>query len=186
MIDRREEWEAIYREPAETLPWHLEELDHDLEAEIKELPGKTFLDLGTGTGTQARKLAELGFIVTATDISKAAISQAKDSKVRFIHDDIIETNIDERFDYVFDRGLFHTLYAWDRSIYVANVHRIVKDKFFLKVFSKRETADFESKFSPADIRSLFGRHFIIEKIRETAFSKGEKALFVVMRPFYLV
>jgi 2-polyprenyl-3-methyl-5-hydroxy-6-metoxy-1,4-benzoquinol methylase len=69
-------WEDLYREQEiESLPWFNPELDDDLEKALGEfgLRGGSALDLGTGPGTQAIHLARLGFAVTATDISEAAI-----------------------------------------------------------------------------------------------------------------
>jgi 2-polyprenyl-3-methyl-5-hydroxy-6-metoxy-1,4-benzoquinol methylase len=73
----------------------------------------TALDLGTGPGTQAMALAERGFQVTATDLSVTAIQKAqkqaqeKGLNVSFVQDDILNSTLDQKFDFVLDRGCFH-------------------------------------------------------------------------------
>jgi hypothetical protein len=72
MSDRRMfDWEELYKTTRITeMPWHYPDLDDDLEnaLDILGLKSGTFLDLGTGPATQARKLKERGFEVTGVDI----------------------------------------------------------------------------------------------------------------------
>jgi SAM-dependent methyltransferase len=81
-LQRRREfpdWEKMYVEQAvETMPWFHPELDADLESALDRfsIDSGSFLDLGTGPGTQAIALAERGFRVTGTDISKTAVRKA--------------------------------------------------------------------------------------------------------------
>jgi len=71
------------------------------------------LDLGTGPGTQAYALAQLGFDVTASDLSEHAVelgregSRARGLPITFVQDDILDTQLEGAFDVVFDRGCFH-------------------------------------------------------------------------------
>src|SRR3989339_71381 len=69
------------------------------------------LDLGTGPGTQAIELSKLGFNVTATDVSKSAIKEAKKltKDINFFVDDILDTKIKNKIDLILDRGCFHTI-----------------------------------------------------------------------------
>jgi methylase of polypeptide subunit release factors len=80
------------------MPWYNKSLDADLELELDKLKINrgSFLDLGTGPGTQAVKLFERGFDVTASDLSPTSIRKAsvryhknKNNKIKFIVDDII-------------------------------------------------------------------------------------------------
>ena len=50
--------------------------------------------MGTGPGTQAIKFSELGFDVTASDLSEYAVEKAKrlSDKVNFIVDDILDSS----------------------------------------------------------------------------------------------
>jgi 2-polyprenyl-3-methyl-5-hydroxy-6-metoxy-1,4-benzoquinol methylase len=79
------QWEELYQQQEiESMLWFNPELDKDLEKAPDELGLRSgsALDLGTGPGTQAMRLARRGFDVTAPDISEAAI--------RFTHEQIRE------------------------------------------------------------------------------------------------
>jgi len=188
------DWDALYKnESVENMPWFNKNLDSDLEKALKErnITKGNFLDLGTGPGTQAIQLDEKGFEVTATDISKHAVAKAKSlsGKVNFLVDNILHSKLPKNnFDYIFDRGCFHTLSGKDRQAYIKTVKDILADKgvLFLKCFSEKEPGDYGPyRFSQAEIRGLFGKEFVIESIKETVFqgalSPYPKALFVVMR-----
>ena len=70
------DWENTYKSNKMTdLPWYNPNLEIDLQNALQKLGLKsgTFLDLGTGPATQAKKLQEIGFEVTGVDISAEAI-----------------------------------------------------------------------------------------------------------------
>jgi 2-polyprenyl-3-methyl-5-hydroxy-6-metoxy-1,4-benzoquinol methylase len=124
------DWNLLYRnENVANMPWYNKKLDHDLGEEIVQrgvVSGNydKFLHIGTGLGTQAICLSELGFNVTGSDLSEYAIEKATkiSDKVNFIVDDILDSKFKENeFGYVFDRGCFHVLPVNDRSRYVSNV-----------------------------------------------------------------
>jgi SAM-dependent methyltransferase len=82
---------------------------------VEELPVKACkaLEIGCGTGTDAIWLASRGFGVTAVDVSPIAIDMAKSADHNggvdfevydFMHDDMAAGP----FDFVFDRGYFHS------------------------------------------------------------------------------
>jgi chemotaxis methyl-accepting protein methylase len=79
----------------------------------------TFLQVAD---TQALHLARRGFTVTATDISEAAIrlaiekAQKEGFEITWEQDDILDTQLDRQFDFIFDRGLFHVLAPERRGI----------------------------------------------------------------------
>lgn len=187
-------WETLYRnEAVEKMPWFNNNLDKDLAEALKRLKVRTgdFLDLGTGPGTQAARLSELGFRVTGSDLSKSAINKARKlaGSVRFVQDNILNSRLPgKRFDYIFDRGCFHTLQPSQRKNYVNIVKGLLNEKgiLFLKCFSARQTGDWGPyRFSKQDIRDIFGKSFEVESIRETTYegtlSPHPKALFAVMK-----
>jgi SAM-dependent methyltransferase len=195
-IKRFSDWNELYKNEVEKLPWYYEALDNDLEEEISVLGvgAGRFLDLGTGPGTQALQLSKMGFSITGTDVSERAIKRARQlsNKINFLLDNILETKLNEEsFDFIFDRGCFHVLAPEKRTDYVKKVHKILaKDGFlFLKCFSIAEPmTEGPFKFSADDISSLFTRYFIISKIKETVYQGTletfPKALFVVMKKRY--
>ena len=73
------DWETLYKnQEVECMSWFSESLDPDLELELDKMKIKkgSFLDIGTGPGTQAIKLFERGFDVTASDLSSTSIHKA--------------------------------------------------------------------------------------------------------------
>ena len=198
------DWETLYQSRrVETMPWYYENFDFDLEKELDDRmiiinnnnnDNKKFLDLGTGPATQAIWLAKRGFKVIGSDLSEAAINRARkiyanEENVDFIVDDILNSKFkDNEFDYIFDRGCFHVLLPSDRQRYISELKQILKKDngmLFLKCFSDKEhRQEGPYKFSPEQIRDLFGESFRIDSIKETVYQGTldpfPKALFVVM------
>ena len=192
-------WESLYQnQRIESMAWYNESLDANLEGELDErkiMEGE-FLDLGTRPGTQAIRLSEMGFTVTASDLSESAIRQASinrstaSSKINFVVDDILHSMFKEReFDFIFDRGCFHVISPNDRLHYANEVNRILKDGglLFLKCFSDKEPMREAGpyRFSGSMIKDFFARTgFEIQGIKETVYQGTlnplPKALFVVM------
>lgn len=164
-------WEELYQQQkVEEMPWYHAELDPDIVRILSAygITSRHLLDLGTGPGTQALALAERGFRVTATDISEAAISLAREKAaaagltVEFVRDDILQSTLAGPFDLVLDRGCFHVFAQPERSAYLRNVSRLLDPGgiLFLKTFSHRETRpDGPYRFSPEQIRDCFANSF---------------------------
>lgn len=187
------DWDDLYKKDVKTMPWYNENLDTDLENEIKrrKIRKGRFLDLGTGPGTQAIQLAKMGFDVTGTDLSENAVQKARklDGKINFMVDDILDSKLEKNsFDYILDRGCFHVLSNDKWNQYVKKIHHILDENglFFLKCFSTKETKlDYGPyRFSEQDIRNIFGQDFVIESVIDTVYQGTldpfPKALFTVM------
>jgi SAM-dependent methyltransferase len=191
------DWNLLYKnEKGADMPWYNEKLDQDLDEAIiqRRMVGGNdikFLDIGTGPGTQAIRLSELGFNVTGSDLSEYAIEKARklSDKVNFRVDDILDSKLKENeFEYIFDRGCFHVLSVDDRNRYVSKVKNILKKNgiLFLKCFSDKEMREEgPHRFSQDKIKVIFGKDFEILSIKETVYQGTldplPKALFVVMR-----
>ena len=88
-------------------------------------------------------MSKYGFTVTGTDISKHAIEKAQklSDKIQFLVDDVLNSNLpDCKFDFIFDRGVFHVFDVSQRPQYVEQITRILNDNgtLFLKCMSINE------------------------------------------------
>ncbi len=110
-------WEEHYT--AGEMPWDTGVPDHNLVSVVADgriLPGKT-LEIGCGTGTNSLWLSNGGFQVLGIDIAPTAIEMAR-SKAEgrtnpdFRCMDFLEEDFSsDQFDFVLDRGTFHTFDA---------------------------------------------------------------------------
>lgn len=175
------DWEQLYQDKnVESMPWFNPDIDPDLDQALIKLNlyAGTGLDLGTGPGTQAIALAERGFQVTATDLSDTAVQQALDKAkekgldISFKQDDILHSNLNQEFDFVFDRGCFHVLPPERRQDYIRVVHRLIKSKgyLFLKCFSHLEKSESGPyRFTPEQIKEIFSSRFNVCSVGETVY-----------------
>jgi 2-polyprenyl-3-methyl-5-hydroxy-6-metoxy-1,4-benzoquinol methylase len=111
----------------------LPDVDVDFEHFLTErnITKGALLDIGTGTGEQAIYLAQKGFVVTATDISPKAITEARrlaaihGTEVNFIGDNIISTQLTGPFDIITDRGCYSILPYNDNATYLDAVKKLL-------------------------------------------------------------
>lgn len=193
-----QDWEVYYKEETniETMPWFYNKLDPDLQEAINSIgiTEGSFLDIGTGPGTQAIELAKNGFRVTASDYSQTAIEKAlKRSKkegvtIECLQDDVLNTKIEEAFDFVLDRGCFHVFDEDKRYLYLKNITKIVRQEgyLFLKCFSHLQPGDkVPYRYSPGQIKSYFEQQFEIIHIKDTVYfgtlNPYPKALFTILK-----
>jgi 2-polyprenyl-3-methyl-5-hydroxy-6-metoxy-1,4-benzoquinol methylase len=191
------EWSQLYRDqPVETMPWYYGALDPDLENALVRygVTSGGALDIGTGPGTQAMALAERGYRVTGVDLAEAAVEQAA-AKARerglvidFKKDDILHTGLSGPFDFAFDRGCFHVLPVAARAEYVRTLAGLLRPGayLFLKTFSTLEPGERgPHRFSPDDVRSIFGGLFEVLSTDATVYQGTRdpepRALFSVLK-----
>jgi len=193
-------WEARYQETAvEQLPWFYAELDADFAQAIKAnaCTSGSVLDMGCGPGTQAIALAKRGFAVTASDISASAVESARKlaasehAEINFLVDDVLDSRLDDAFDLMLDRGIFHCFpESADQQAYLATVRRLLKPDglLLLKCFHRDETCEMgpPCRYDETDIRRLFAEGFELIEARDTQFHSAvmetpPKALFCIIR-----
>lgn len=93
------------------------------------------LDIGCGTGENARWLAQQGFDVVACDFSPTAIQRAKakltavDVDVCYLVADFLKDAIpDDPFGFIFDRGCLHCMHDLeDRKSFTEKVSRLLEE-----------------------------------------------------------
>lgn len=199
MIDKKEfpDWDAYYKENnVKEMPWYELNLDPDLKNEIisRNLSVGKFLDLGTGPGTQAIQLSNLGFDVTGSDLSENAIKKAKNlsEKVNFVTDDFLNSKLlENEYDFILDRGCFHVFDIEQRQNYVDQIKRILRKKgiLFLKCMSDKEKDLPEDKgphkLSQSELKQVFSNDFEVQSIKDTVYHGTldplPKALFAILK-----
>lgn len=190
-------WEELYQTNDVTnMPWYYPKLDPDVEEALRVLKLSTgkVLDLGTGPGIQALELARRGFKVTALDFSLAAVSRAQKIAeeegvdVCFMHADVLHLRLRESFDYVLDRGCFHTIEPEQRVRYRSSAAKLVKEGgyFFLKCYSYKEQGETGLyHLHPDELQELFSDVFQILGLKETVYHGTQQphpqALFALMQ-----
>ena len=124
-------WDDRYRR--RDLPWDTGRHDRHLAEALARLPTRPsrVLEIGCGNGNNAAWLAEQGYLVTGIDVSPVAIAQATNRigaaglQADLVAADVVGDPIPNGpFDFVFDRGCFHSFDgSVERGRYAQTVHR---------------------------------------------------------------
>lgn len=186
-------WEARYRKGTHLtgkgafLP-ELDILDKDfVEAlELFNIMGGRLLDIGTGLGMQAIRYAQLGFDVTAIDVSPTSIENARIKAAKesidpglltLVTDNILASALKGPFDLIADRGCYTLLKDWMLEDYCCNVHRLLSPYglFLLKVDAGKSE---KTKFLETYFRILqsWNTHYPGEQ------KQGPLADFFILKP----
>lgn len=128
-----ESWDDHYR--SGDLPWDTGVPDPALVAILRggAFPRGRALDIGAGTGTNARWLAEQGFDVLGIDLAPRAVELARAAtpaaiaaRCRFAVGDFLAEPPAGPFALVFDRGCFHCFGdPAERARFAAHVARVL-------------------------------------------------------------
>ena len=173
MPDVYRDWDATYTRG--TTPWDMGLAEDALVKFVESgliKPCRT-LELGCGHGNDAIFLAQKGFDVTAVDISKNAIVQAKERASRakvsctFIAEDATDLkSIIGTFSFVYDRACFHFVHQERRDLYLKMLRTFLEPGgyFLLIVSSNKDAVQGPYQFSEKDIERLFEKDFNILRI----------------------
>ncbi len=146
-------------------PWVHEKPDFNLIEMVDNWPihpCKT-LDMGCGTGTESIWLAQQGFDVTALDGSPIAIEKAKlaaqeaQAKCHFEIRDFVSEEIPQApFDFIFDRGFFHSFDTdADRKIVAKKVSSLLTERgLWLTLMANADAPPRESGPPPRSARNI--------------------------------
>jgi len=143
------------------------------------LPGKTILEIGCGTGTNAIELARRGYQVTAVDLVDLAVRRAKDKAQRagvdidFRVGDMTRMDLGGPFDVVFDRGVYHGIRARNLSGFLKMLKRVTRPGsrwLTLAGNAKEPMADGPPVVSEDEFRSELEPLFKILEVREFRFT----------------
>ena len=133
----QEDWNDRYVN--QDLPWDSGFPAPELVNTVESLNlSGSVLELGCGTGTNAIWLSQNGFDVTAGDISPDAIEMAKrkatkenlDGKIDFKVLNVLNMGQlnTKNFNFVFDRGCFHSIEDEKRNVFVEVIYENLKSE----------------------------------------------------------
>lgn len=118
----------------------------------KEKGKRTVLDIGCGRGRHALFLAEMGFDVTATDISQEGIEQLQEEaknrklegKIKTVVCDMLEMPFEDKtFDAVLGfHSIFHTDYAGLKRVIAKITHMLKKYGQLYITFNSKDNPSF--------------------------------------------
>jgi cyclopropane fatty-acyl-phospholipid synthase-like methyltransferase len=174
-IPDRSTFESMYAEGA---PWDVGKPQQAFIDVADKIHGSV-LDAGCGTGDMALFLAGRGNNVTGIDYldepirrAKLKAAEQKLSVTFLVKDATAFKDWNERFDNVFDSGLFHVFSDDDRKKYVAGLATVLKPggRLYLMCFSNEEPGtDGPRRVSKQELREAFADGWEIESIEPSRF-----------------
>jgi 2-polyprenyl-3-methyl-5-hydroxy-6-metoxy-1,4-benzoquinol methylase len=143
----------------------------------KKVRGK-MLDIGCGEGRHSILFADNGFKVTAIDIERIALNNAREKariaglskNICFLKANVFSLPFSSgEFDVVLDYGVFHHLHRVDWEKYLSSIVGILKPNgyFIISVFGRRfKTYSGEMRIRNWIIREhVFSRFFSVQEIK---------------------
>jgi cyclopropane fatty-acyl-phospholipid synthase-like methyltransferase len=144
-----------------------------------KLTGKTALEIGCGTGSNAIELASHGFEVTAVDCVEQAIHIARGKaseaavKVDFRAADVLTQELGGPYDVLFDRGVYHALRMADLAKFQNMLKRVSRrGSWYLSLAGNAKETKSENGppvVTEQEIRDELGSLFDIVELREFRF-----------------
>lgn len=142
-----------------------------------ERPDAKLLDIGCGDGWATIDAAQKGFEAWGVDSSPTGITEAKqeaelESVTALTHfdvGDILQLGYeDSSFDAIIDGGLFHHIIPENRTRYLENVVRVLRNDglFYLSAFGKNTDNEIGYHFSREEIETIFGKFFTVRAFAE--------------------
>lgn len=178
-------WNRRYQEG--DTPWDMRIPSRELERVLDHglIQGRTALEFGCGTGTNAVVLAERGFQVTAIDGAPLAIQQARQLagrhqvQVEWIVGDVCDLpDWSLTFDFVFDRGCFHCVRLTNVSGYLESLRKCTHpgSQFLVLTGNANETREGgPPRLHERELRADLEPLFEINDLREFRFDDPDAA-----------
>lgn len=173
-------WERLWSTtPLDQLPWTHDPIDPTLQRALEARTGR-LLDVGTGTGAVAIAAAQLGYRVTATEISATALGLARraatELPILFALDDVTASNLEGTFDVIVDRGVLHCLTLDRRDAYARTIAARSTTGTTLLVVAHTGKELATHPLTADDLAALFPR-FQVVSATPTTLSGGAANLF---------
>lgn len=173
-------WDSIYL--AGNAPWDSGSYCPELKKTLTELNLKkqaAVLELGCGTGTNCIFMAQKGFKVTGIDYSQVALDLAaqktasKKLSIEYFQAALPYAGLKQKYDFIFDRGCFHTMPKDKRKAYSKMVFNLLKKngKYLLMTGNARKP---ENPGPPVltedEVNWVFGSRLKKIRIRDSYFT----------------
>lgn len=170
------------------MPWAHTKPDFNLIVTLKDWnikPGKA-LEIGCGNGIDAIWLAEQGFEITAIDVSPIAIDLAKknagktDIKGNFlVQNFLLDEPPDSPYDFVFDRGYFHSFKTIIRRKRIARkiANNLSKNGVWLSLIGSCDSPPRETgppKHSARSILNAVEPYFELQVLKASIFGSDQE------------
>ena len=165
-------------------PWDSQSPEPELlrVLDAGKMPGKSLLELGCGTGTNAIELARRGYQVKAVDFVEQPIEEAhakaKKAKVRveFLVGDVTKMELGGPYDLLFDRGLYHHVRMSNLNGFQNMLQRVTRPGtrwLSLAGNAKEKSEEGPPVVTETEIRSELGDLFEILELREFRFQTNQ-------------
>ena len=169
------DWENLYQQ--KFTPWDVKRPDSHLAEIVTTVPIMPckVLELGCGTGTNAIWLARQGFTVTAMDLSKTALEQARKKegadRCTFVLADFFDDPLPGTdFGFVFDLGCLHGFSDPAHRDMLAKriAQRLHDNGYWLNISSSLDgQAICPSRLSASEITAAVEPYFEIQSLTAT-------------------
>ena len=166
-------------------PWDSGEVSAELKRVLDAglLPGKTLLEIGCGTGTNAIELARRGYDVTAVDFVAQAVDAAREKikaanvAVKLSVADALKDDLGGPYDVLFDRGVYHSLRQLDLKKFQQVLERVTRKGsrwLTLAGNAKEQTQYGPPRVHEHEFRAELGTLFDFLDVREFRFGTDKE------------
>ncbi|MFI5054058.1 MAG: class I SAM-dependent methyltransferase [Acidimicrobiia bacterium] len=181
--ERERLWDSAYKGGADDVSWYQADPTVSLELidalDVSE--DAAVIDVGGGASLFVERLLDRGFTdLSVLDISAVALAEARrrlrdDSRITWLHQDLLRWRPHRRFDLWHDRAVFHFLVdPEDCGTYLQTLHAALQPggAVVLATFAP-DGPEFcsglpDARYSPADLCHLLGVGFEPARIRREA------------------
>jgi SAM-dependent methyltransferase len=186
-MTNKEHWDDRYQSGIR--PWNTGRPDFILREFITQTSFITpcsVLELGCGLGINSIWLSQQGFIVTGIDISEIAILEARQNAQQeqanctfLVRNFLMEPIYSHPFDWVFDRGCFHSIGTHEERCRFASLvaGHLVNQGLWLSIMASADDVKKESgppRLSAAEIAAAVEPYFKIVLLESTTMDSNNK------------
>jgi len=179
MSNDKEAFEKTYKKP--NAVWTNKNPPEELVELIEtgKINSCKVLDVGCGEGFYSIYLAKKGFDVTGIDISERAVEYAKKNaekegvKIKFLVMDVNDLEkLNEKFDFVFEWALLHSIMPKQRERYVENINNLLNNggQYFSVCFNEKDPKfggpSQGERLVPEESRAIIGARLYFSSLGE--------------------